>query len=114
MFIRVTLPLIVPGVLAGFCLVFLTAVTELTATLVLAPIGVETLATQFWAYQSEVAYGAAAPYALVIIALAAAARGHSRVCGSTASATRRSRRYERDRAPCGLQAVRHDERARWP
>ena len=69
-FCRVTLPLIGPGLLAGFCLVFLTAVTELTATLVLAPIGVETLATQFWAYQSEVAYGAAAPYALVIIALA--------------------------------------------
>ncbi len=69
-FVRVTFPLILPGLLAGFCLVFLTAVTELTATLVLAPIGVQTLATQFWAYQSEVAYGAAAPYALVIIALA--------------------------------------------
>jgi iron(III) transport system permease protein len=70
-FVRVTLPLLAPGLLAGFCLVFLTAVTELTATLILAPIGVHTLATQFWAFQSEVAYGAAAPYALVIIALAA-------------------------------------------
>ena len=70
-FARVTLPLIAPGLLAGFCLVFLTATTELTATLVLAPTGVHTLATQFWAYQSEAAYGAAAPYALVIIALAA-------------------------------------------
>jgi iron(III) transport system permease protein len=70
-FWRVILPLLGPGILAGFCLVFLTAVTELTATLVLAPIGVETLATQFWAYQSEVAYGAAAPYALVIVGLAA-------------------------------------------
>ncbi len=69
-FFRVTLPLLAPGLLAGFCLVFLTAVTELTATLVLAPIGVETLATQFWAYQSEAAYSAAAPYALVIIAIA--------------------------------------------
>jgi iron(III) transport system permease protein len=69
-FLRVTLPLLAPGVLAGFCLVFLTAVTELTATLVLAPIGTQTLATQFWAYQSEIAYGAAAPYALVIVALA--------------------------------------------
>ena len=68
---RITVPLILPGMVAGFCLVFLTAVTELTATLVLAPIGVETLTTQFWAYQSEAAYGAAAPYALVIIALAA-------------------------------------------
>jgi iron(III) transport system permease protein len=70
-FLRVTLPLLAPGLLAGFCLVFLFAVTELTATLLLAPIGVQTLATQFWAYQSEVAYGAAAPYALAIIALAA-------------------------------------------
>jgi iron(III) transport system permease protein len=69
-FMRVTLPLIAPGLLAGFCLVFLTAVTELTATLVLAPIGVQTLATQFWAFQREVAYGAAAPYALVIVLLA--------------------------------------------
>jgi iron(III) transport system permease protein len=68
-FLRVTLPLLAPGLLAGFCLVFLTAVTELTATLVLAPVGVQTLATQFWAYQSEVAYGAAAPYAFVIVAL---------------------------------------------
>jgi iron(III) transport system permease protein len=70
-FVRVTLPLIAPGLIAGFCLVFLTAVTELTATLVLAPIGVQTLATQFWAYQSAVSYGAAAPYAIVIVALAA-------------------------------------------
>jgi iron(III) transport system permease protein len=69
-FLRVTLPLLAPGLLAGFCLVFLTAVTELTATLLLAPIGVQTLATQFWAYQSAVAYGAAAPYALFIVALA--------------------------------------------
>jgi iron(III) transport system permease protein len=69
-FLRVTLPLLVPGILAGFCLVFLFAVTELTATLLLAPIGVQTLATQFWAYQSEVAYGAAAPYALITIVLA--------------------------------------------
>jgi iron(III) transport system permease protein len=69
-FVRVTLPLLAPGLLTGFCLVFLTAVTELTATLVLAPIGVQTLATQFWAFQQNVAYGAAAPYALVMVALA--------------------------------------------
>jgi iron(III) transport system permease protein len=69
-FLRVTLPLLAPGLLAGFCLVFLTAVTELTATLVLAPIGVQTLATQFWAFQQNIAYSAAAPYALVMVALA--------------------------------------------
>jgi iron(III) transport system permease protein len=71
-FVRVTLPLLAPGLLAGFCLVFLMCVTELTATLVLAPIGVMTLATQFWAFQSAVSYGAAAPYGLVMMALAMA------------------------------------------
>jgi iron(III) transport system permease protein len=37
---------------------------------VLAPIGVQTLATQFWAFQQNIAYSAAAPYALVMLALA--------------------------------------------
>jgi iron(III) transport system permease protein len=68
---RVTLPLVAPGLAAGFCLVFLSAVTELTATLLLVPTGVHTLATQFWAFQSNTSYGAAAPYAVVIVALAA-------------------------------------------
>jgi iron(III) transport system permease protein len=70
-FFRVTLPIIVPGVVAAFCLVFLSAVTELTATLVLVPTGVHTLATQFWAYQTNTAYAEAAPYATVIVVLAA-------------------------------------------
>jgi iron(III) transport system permease protein len=68
---RVTLPLVAPGLAAGFCLVFLSAVTELTATLLLVPYGVQTLATQFWAYETNTSYGAAAPYAVVIVALAA-------------------------------------------
>jgi iron(III) transport system permease protein len=70
-FLRITLPIISPGVIAAFALVFLSAVTELTATLVLVPTGVQTLATQFWAYQTNTAYGAAAPYAAVIVAIAA-------------------------------------------
>jgi len=68
---RVTLPLVGPGLAASFCLVFLAAVTELTATLILVPTGVQTLATQFWAYQQNLSYGQAAPFALVIIAVAA-------------------------------------------
>ena len=68
---RVTLPLVAPGLAAAFCLVFLSAVTELTATLILIPTGVQTLATQFWAYQQNLAYGQAAPFALAIIAIAA-------------------------------------------
>ena len=69
--LRVTLPLVAPGLGAAFCLVFLSAVTELTATLILIPTGVQTLATQFWAYQQNLSYAQAAPFALVIIAIAA-------------------------------------------
>jgi iron(III) transport system permease protein len=68
---RVTLPLIGPGLAAAFSLVLLAAVTELTATLILVPTGVQTLSTQFWAYQQNLSYGQAAPFALVIIAIAA-------------------------------------------
>jgi iron(III) transport system permease protein len=68
---RVTRPLVTPGLTAAFCLVFLSAVTELTATLILVPTGVQTLATQFWNYQQNLAYGQAAPFALLMIAIAA-------------------------------------------
>jgi iron(III) transport system permease protein len=68
-FTRVTLPLLAPGLATGFCLVFLAAVTELTATLILIPTGAQTLATQFWAYEENLSYGQAAPYALVMIAI---------------------------------------------
>jgi iron(III) transport system permease protein len=70
-FWQVTRPLVMPGLAAAFCLVFLSAVTELTATLILVPTGVQTLATQFWAYQQNLAYGQAAPFALLMIAIAA-------------------------------------------
>jgi iron(III) transport system permease protein len=68
---RVTLRLAAPGLVAAFCLVFLEAVTELTATLILVPTGVQTLATQFWQYQSNLSYAQAAPFALVMIGVAA-------------------------------------------
>jgi iron(III) transport system permease protein len=69
--LRVTLRLAGPGLAAAFCLVFLSVVTELTATLILIPTGVQTLATQFWVYEQNVSYGQAAPFALVMIAVAA-------------------------------------------
>ena len=68
---RVTLPLIGPGLAAAFALVFLETATELTATLVLHPTNVETLATQFWAYESNASYSQAAPYAGVMVLIAA-------------------------------------------
>ena len=66
-----TLPLVAPGLAAAFCLVFLEAVTELTATLILIPTGAQTLATQFWLYQTNGSYAQAAPYAALMVALAA-------------------------------------------
>jgi len=68
---RVTVRLAAPGLAAAFCLVFLSAVTELTATLLLIPTGTQTLATQFWAYESNLSYRQAAPFALVMIVVAA-------------------------------------------
>ena len=68
-FRRVTLPLVAPGVGAGAALVFIAIATELTATLLLAPIGTRTLATQFWSESSSLSYGAAAPYALLLVLL---------------------------------------------
>jgi iron(III) transport system permease protein len=70
-FRRVTLRLAGPGLAAAFCLVFLSVVTELTATLLLIPTGMQTLATQFWQYETDGSYAQAAPFALVMIAIAA-------------------------------------------
>ena len=69
--VRVTLPLIAPGVAGGAAFVFLAVCTELTATLLLAPTGTTTLATQFWAHSDSLDYAAAAPYAAVMIAISA-------------------------------------------
>lgn len=68
---RVVLPLLAPGLGAAFALVFLSVATELTATLLLRPTGTETLATRFWAYTTNLSYGAAAPYAALLVLLSA-------------------------------------------
>lgn len=60
-----------PGVAAGGLLVLLTAMKELPATLMLRPTGFETLATRLWSRMEAEAFGAAAPYALALIAVAA-------------------------------------------
>jgi len=68
----VTLPMLAPGMLAAFCFVFLSAATELTATLILVPTGVQTLATQFWAHAEQgLSFGAAAPFAAMMMAMSA-------------------------------------------
>jgi iron(III) transport system permease protein len=60
-----------PSVLTGFVLVTLAVSTELTATLLLAPTGTDTLALAFWRETGELDYAAAAPYAAAMIALSA-------------------------------------------
>jgi iron(III) transport system permease protein len=68
---RVTVPLIRPGLLAGAALVFLSAMKELPATLLLRPIGFDTLATEIWTATSVAAYTEAAPAALLLVAVSA-------------------------------------------
>ncbi|MGU3498962.1 ABC transporter permease [Mycobacterium sp. C31M] len=68
-FVQVTLRLTAPAAGAGAALVFVAVATELTATLLLAPTGTRTLAMRFWSLSSELDYAAAAPYALVLVAL---------------------------------------------
>lgn len=66
---RIVAPLAGPGIGAAAAIVFVSIVTELTATLLLAPIGTETLATQVWSDTSTMAFAAAAPYAALMVIL---------------------------------------------
>ena len=63
----VTLPLVAPGIFAGAALVFLLTMKELPATLILSPIGFNTLATSIWAATSEAFFARAAAPALLLI-----------------------------------------------
>ncbi len=69
---EVTLPLVRPGLVAGAALVFLLTMKELPATLILGPIGFNTLATVIWSAASESFFARAAAPALVLVALSAA------------------------------------------
>jgi iron(III) transport system permease protein len=68
---KVTAPIAAPGIALGTVLVFLTAMKELPATLMLRPTGYETLATQIWSYAAINRFNEAAPYALILILIAA-------------------------------------------
>lgn len=67
----VTLPLVRGGLVAGAALVFLTAMKELPATLLLLPAGSDTLATLVWTAAAEGRYAQAAPPALLVVAVSA-------------------------------------------
>lgn len=67
----VTLPLVRPGIVVAFAMVFLTAMKELPATLLLAPIGFRTLATEMWSATSSGFYAKAAIPALLLVGVSA-------------------------------------------
>jgi iron(III) transport system permease protein len=66
---RILMPLSGPGLGAAAAMVFIAVTTELTMTLLMAPIGTQTLATQVWADTSTLAFAAAAPYAGIMMLL---------------------------------------------
>lgn len=68
---RVTLPQAAPALAGGAALVFVTAMKELPATLLLRPTGMETLATRLWTYTAETNYAAGAPYVMGLVIFAA-------------------------------------------
>jgi iron(III) transport system permease protein len=67
----ITTPLVASGVLGGAALVFLHALKELPATLLLAPIGFDTLATDVWRQTSFGFFEASAIPALLLLLIAA-------------------------------------------
>ncbi|MBB3391331.1 iron(III) transport system permease protein [Rhizobium sp. BK275] len=66
---QITMRLAAPGAAASLALAALGITNELTATLMLSPNGVDTLATKFWSLTSEIDYVSAAPYAFMMVVL---------------------------------------------
>ena len=69
--VSVYLPLTRNGFIVAWLLIGVTAMKELPATLMLRPTGMNTLATELWAKTDVASYGAAAPYALMLVIVAA-------------------------------------------
>ncbi|HJU05066.1 MAG TPA: iron ABC transporter permease [Nitrospiraceae bacterium] len=66
---RITLPLVRGGFIVAWVLMFLQCMKELPATLLLRPVGFDTLAVRVWLEASEEYYKLAAPAALLIVAM---------------------------------------------
>jgi iron(III) transport system permease protein len=69
--LEVVFPIALPNIALGVLLVFLTAMKELPATLMLRPTGMETLATEIWSFAAISRFNDAAPYALLLVIIAA-------------------------------------------
>jgi iron(III) transport system permease protein len=68
---EVTIPLIRPGMVAGWMLVFISSIKELAATLLLRPAGFDTLPVRIWIATIEVDFAVAASTSLILIATTA-------------------------------------------
>lgn len=68
---RVTVPVLRNGLLVSLALVFLSCLKELPLTMLLAPIGFESLAMHVWGYSENAEFARAAPFALAILAVSA-------------------------------------------
>lgn len=68
-FVSVELPLMAPGLAAGGGLVLLSTLKELPATLLLAPLGFETLATRIWGASEDLFLAETGGAALLLVAL---------------------------------------------
>lgn len=69
--LETVVPLIAPGLLTGWALVFITSLKELPATLLLRPAGFDTLPVRIWIQASEGVFELAAPAALLLIVCSA-------------------------------------------
>lgn len=67
---RITLPLAQGGMATAWVLMFLQSMKELPATLLLRPVGFDTLAVRVWLEASEEYYQLAAPSALLLVMMA--------------------------------------------
>ena len=68
-FRTITFPLVRGGFLSAWTLVFVQCMKELPATLLLRPVGFDTLAIRIWLEASEELYQLAAPPALLIVVI---------------------------------------------
>ena len=66
---KITLPLMMPGIITGTALVFLITIKELPLTLILGPLDFQTLATTIWDRTNEAFFAQSAVYSLILITI---------------------------------------------
>ena len=65
----ITIPAMMPGLSGAFAIGFILIMKELPATLILAPLNFDTLATSIWTHATEASFGMAAVYSGILLFL---------------------------------------------